>query len=455
MQGITVVFQFLGEKMMDCPHSSRGIRSSKTIKTIAAALIFCLTALAVFSTALGADIKIGDSVTVKKGTPMYKKTATGSGEKVEKFEAEEEFEAKALKIQNGVAQIDSKHGKVWISLEFLKAVGGNHTKPEDKDKDAKTPPDSGKKEVVSKTENNEAKSDLTAGTKTADKKEKEKDKPQDKQQDASKGQKTIRVAVYEITGSDVDKKHLALITDSIIAEIRKLEKVSAIGMNEIQALLSMEQSKQMMGCSDESCLLEIASALGADYIILGSLGKVGEESVFSLKRIDMRTGKAEHTFTKRMKGGAGEELLDSVGKAIETIFPDRSLRPGMSRGVPPEIVARWNPPPLKKWVFWTSAGATVAALALGGVFWGLQYDQYVKYKDAQSGESNVVSGSKLKDIENKYDKYSIAKWSCIGVAGGFAIATGVIALFTDWKGDVTVAPTVNQGGAGVGVKMDF
>ncbi len=441
---------------MNCPLSSRNIRLFEIVKTLAAAFVFCLAALAVSSAAFGADIKAGDAVVVKKGTPMYKKTATSGGEKVEKFEAEEEFEAKALKVQNGVAQIECARGKVWISLQLLTPAPAKDAKLDDKDKNKNAQSGAGKKdEGTVKTENAEVKTDSKEEPKTAGDKEKQKDKPQDKPLDAAKGQKTIRVAVYEITGSDVDKKHLALITDSIIAEIRKLEKVSAIGMNEIQALLTMEQSKQMMGCSDESCLLEIASALGADFIILGSLGKVGEESVFSLKRVDMRTGKAEHTFTKRMKGGAGEELLDSVGKAVETIFPDRSLRPGMSRGVPPEIVARWNPPPLKQWVFYTSAGATLAALALGGVFWGLQYDQYVKYKDAQSGESNVVSGSKLKDIENKYNKYSIAKWSCIGAAGGLAIATGVIALFTDWKGDVTVAPTVNQSGAGVGVKMDF
>ena len=62
----------------------------------------------------------------------------------------------------------------------------------------------------------------------------------------------------------------ALFLDSLLAELRKLERVSVIGMDEVRAMLDIEAQKQALGCDDdEGCLAEIAGALGAPADIIG------------------------------------------------------------------------------------------------------------------------------------------------------------------------------------------
>ena len=116
------------------------------------------------------------------------------------------------------------------------------------------------------------------------------------------------MVVYELSAADLSPEQRALVTAAIVAELRKLKRVSTMGMDEIQAMLTMEEQKQLMGCDDQSCLAEIAGALGADKLVVGSVGRMGDSSVFNLKRIDMQSSAAEGTVTRRMTGGGGRAV---------------------------------------------------------------------------------------------------------------------------------------------------
>ena len=99
-----------------------------------------------------------------------------------------------------------------------------------------------------------------------------------------------RVAVYELqTSPEFGPRLGPVVTASLVAEVRKLEGLSVIGMDEVQAMLDLESQKQLVGCVDDSCLSEIAAALGADIVVVGSLARVGADSVFGARRIDQRS----------------------------------------------------------------------------------------------------------------------------------------------------------------------
>ena len=255
---------------------------------------------------------------------------------------------------------------------------------------------------------------------------------------AATGEKTglavaRRVAVYELELQGVEKNIGTVVTDSLLAEIRKLEGVSAIGMDEIKDMLSHEANKQILGCeADDSCLAEIAGALGVDDLITGALSKVGDQHVILVRRIDQRGAQVVGVFDKRLKAESGQEFLLSVGPAVEELFPDRNVRVGLSRGVAKEVALRLDPPPLPTGAFWGVAGSAAAALAAGGVFGILAETEASSYRTLLT--QNPVEGSILMGHYRNAVFNSTAANVSWAVSGALAIGAGVMFLFTDWEG---------------------
>lgn len=257
-------------------------------------------------------------------------------------------------------------------------------------------------------------------------------------------QQARRVAVYELERQGIEPNIGTVVTDSLLAEVRKLEGISAIGMDEIKDMLSHEANKQILGCeADDSCLAEIAGALGVDDLVTGKLSKVGDNHVMLVRRINQREAKVVAVFNKRLKAGSGQEFLLSIGPAVEELFPDRQVRAGLSRGVPDEVALRLDPPPLPTYAFWSVAGGAAAAAAVGGVFGVLSEISQSAFGALLPAEGETqadpVPGAELmrhyNDARMRADVANVA----FGTAGALAIAAGVMFLFTDWEGYASTA----------------
>src|SRR5688572_25100721 len=66
-------------------------------------------------------------------------------------------------------------------------------------------------------------------------------------------------------------------TEQMLTELSTSDRVSPIGRSDITALVGIEQQKQLLGCTEEAtaCLAEISGALGAPWLIAGTLSRVG------------------------------------------------------------------------------------------------------------------------------------------------------------------------------------
>jgi hypothetical protein len=266
--------------------------------------------------------------------------------------------------------------------------------------------------------------------------------------------KVTRVGVPEpsVVG-EVSPRELAVLSQALVTEVRKLDGIAAIGVAEIREMLALEYRRQMLGCSqDENCLAEIAGALGVNELISSELVVQGNTSTFSLSRIDMRTTKVVAAAQKRLaRRKAGEEVLGAVGEMVATVYKDRSLRAGEQRGVAPEV-ARWlNPPPLGRWVFFTTAGAAAAAAA-GGAIYASNADSTRGSYNALATGGGTVSGSELTRLHDLADKQQRNATILFGLAGALVAAAGVEAFFTDWHND-QAAVRIGTSGATVVVKF--
>jgi len=246
----------------------------------------------------------------------------------------------------------------------------------------------------------------------------------------------LRVALADLGVTGVPDTVVSVFTDSLLAEVRKLQRTSVIGMAEVRAMLDMEAARQIAGCADEeSCLAELAGSLGADVLLVGTLADLGDATALSLKRIDQRSGTVVGQVNQRLKKARGEELLAAIGPAVAELFVDMPLRPGQTRGVAKEAALRLNPPPLPVWTFWTGVGVTAGGALASATAGGLWLSSHGAWRAALEDARTVpTEGRTLKAQEGNVVTAEVVMWSLTGTTVAAALGTAILVPFVDWDG---------------------
>ncbi len=248
----------------------------------------------------------------------------------------------------------------------------------------------------------------------------------------------VRVAVYDLAFDKtvVEPRAARLVTNLFVVELRKLQGISVVSMDEVRAMLDYEADKQLLGCTEaKACHSSVGEALGVDQIIVGELGVVGDVSTLSLRRIDQAAAKVVDSFAVRLTPDGGEEFLAAIGPAVEKLFPELALKPGVSRGVTPELALQLNPPPLPPWAT-VSTGVAAGLLALGGVVAGSTALSEKATFDglAARASKQEVEAALLDESAARTQGWAGAANGLYVGAIGASIATGVMFFFTDWTG---------------------
>ena len=107
----------------------------------------------------------------------------------------------------------------------------------------------------------------------------------------------------------------------------------------------------------------------------------------------------------------------------------------MARGVAPELGLRLNPPPVPLWGFGVVASTAIVATAAAAVAGGINLAAWADgQKLAAQANQGVVEASVLK-AKNEAVETSFSVTVATGsVAGAAVVATGLVALFTDFYG---------------------
>jgi hypothetical protein len=245
----------------------------------------------------------------------------------------------------------------------------------------------------------------------------------------------VRVAVYDFESQSVSANVATVASASLLAEMRKLQGVSAIGMSEIRDMLSHEAEKQMLGCEGtESCLAEIAGALGVDELVSGKLTGADTGQLFVLRRLDQRRARIAGSVTQNLVAGSGEEVLAAIGPAVEKLFPDYPLRAGTERGVAKALALRLSPPPLPTWSFWGVSGAAVVAAGAGTVLGLLARDAQREYTSlGTQAQTTTIDGAALKSVGDRAKSRALQANVAFGTAGVLLVSAAVMSFFTDWN----------------------
>jgi hypothetical protein len=123
-----------------------------------------------------------------------------------------------------------------------------------------------------------------------------------------------KVAVLEIKSTGIDEAVTKNLSELFTAEAGRVPGYKVIGHQEVQDMVGFEIQKQTLGCSDVSCFAEIGGALGVDLIVSGSIGKVGETFVVSMRFIDIKRGETKNRVSESIAGRV--ELLPDYVRLV-------------------------------------------------------------------------------------------------------------------------------------------
>ncbi len=159
-----------------------------------------------------------------------------------------------------------------------------------------------------------------------------------------------KLAVLALTSAgEVDPAVARSLTDLVTAEVAARGYFDPISSSEIETMLGAERQRQLLGCGEDStsCLTELAGALGAGFMLTGSLAKVGSVFQLNLSVVDTRNAR-------------------TLGRSSKLARDFESLRMQVPYAVA-EACGTPLPPPPSRVLPYTMIGVGAAALIGGGV----------------------------------------------------------------------------------------
>jgi TolB-like protein len=105
---------------------------------------------------------------------------------------------------------------------------------------------------------------------------------------SAQAEPACKAAVLDLQAQGgISKERAQVLTDVIASAVRGPLQCTVLSRTDIRALVSFEEEKQLAGCDKESCIAEIGDALGVDRLVIGSIARIDERVVISLRLVDM------------------------------------------------------------------------------------------------------------------------------------------------------------------------
>jgi hypothetical protein len=144
----------------------------------------------------------------------------------------------------------------------------------------------------------------------------------------------VPLTVLPIISRNLDPSVVSMITSVLTAEVHAAPGYSVINVEDLNARLTLEKQKDLLGCDEEKCLTEIGGALGVARIVSSSAGAVGGTMVIQLTLIQTNDGRVLGRIYESAAGPV-DLLIPLSRRAVHRLFE--------LPGAPPEIPKQGEP----------------------------------------------------------------------------------------------------------------
>lgn len=218
-----------------------------------------------------------------------------------------------------------------------------------------------------------------------------------------------------------------------LAQQLKVSGLQVVTSREIGSLLGIERQRQLLGCTETSCIAELANALGVDGLVLGDLALLSGRYQVNLKILSSADGRT--IALSSASAGSEGELVEVLTAAARQLARDSSL--ALGRPVP-EVAGgglrRFAWVPLVGGVAFAGAGAACLVVSQNA-------------RETLRTGAPGASGLSVKSTGETTQALGIAG---LAVGGAALLGAGAMYLFGA-EAPVNVSAVVSPTGASVGV----
>jgi len=180
-----------------------------------------------------------------------------------------------------------------------------------------------------------------------------------------------RLAFIDLTpGAEVSKEVAQSTGDLLVVALSETGKFDVISKSDVKAILGYEAQAQLLGCAEASCMVDLGGALGAAYLVSGSLSRLGGQLQLVLSLIDVAKATVGRRVAQPVSGesslpqAARESVQKLTGEVVAlSDAPDACPSPPCAREAIAACRRWWE----KEW-----DGLTVVGIVPGG-----PYDQFL------------------------------------------------------------------------------
>ena len=126
-------------------------------------------------------------------------------------------------------------------------------------------------------------------------------------------QNQITIAVLELDASGFSKVEAKVFTERLRTEIFKTGKYTVLERDKMNDILT-EQGFQLSGCVSNECVVEAGRLIGVEYMVVGSMARIGALITVNIRMIDVETAKVLAVATEDCECRIEEFLMSGLNR---------------------------------------------------------------------------------------------------------------------------------------------
>ncbi len=235
-----------------------------------------------------------------------------------------------------------------------------------------------------------------------------------------------------------------IVSDLVVNEVRqRAAGRKVISQGDLKDLMTLQRTKERLGCTDLACLAEIGGAMGAEEMVSGTLAVLGDSYILTLRRLDVRRATALHEGSVTRPRGNDAVLASAVTELVASLFAIDST-PARAEAIAParaEVDVPAGPPTYvagpatERPVAAASPRshvASVACLSVGAALVAAAIVGTVEVVDFGAQKGQTGAGQTI-PISQGYTAQASAIWGLALAIAGYPIgASGIIAGAVLW-----------------------
>ena len=133
------------------------------------------------------------------------------------------------------------------------------------------------------------------------------------------------LAVMNLEPTGLTKQDAEVLTQALISEVVAFNKYVVVERNNIDKILK-EQKFQHSGCTNKECAVEIGQLLNADYMLIGSVGKIGSTYTINARIINVATAENVKSSNYTKKGEIDDLVSQGISKVAQELVKGSSRK---------------------------------------------------------------------------------------------------------------------------------